>query len=161
MESTQTQLKTLTCTSVGWNTKLSSRKSPWTSVTSSSSPGKFVINQSESSFMAGMSLCAAATYCFVQVETFREEKSDPVFTLITHNRFFFLIQISPVSCSTPGLSQILQGPTTSGPVNAALPRLPLQLHIRHFSLLESPQGGADLWICDPGHQKQVNNSRFR
>lgn len=57
-------------TSVGWNIKLSNRKSPWTSVTSLSSAGKFLINQSESWFMAGMSPVAAALYCFVQVVTF-------------------------------------------------------------------------------------------
>lgn len=59
------------CTSVGWNIRFSSRKSPWTSVTSSSSSGKLFMNQSDSEFMAGMSRWAAAVYCFVQVETFQ------------------------------------------------------------------------------------------
>lgn len=43
-------------TSVGWNTKLSIRKSPWTSDTSLSAPGKFSVSQLDSWFMAGMSL---------------------------------------------------------------------------------------------------------
>lgn len=61
-------------TSVGWNIRLSRRKSPWTSVTSLSLAGKFFINQLDSSFMAGISLWADAMYCFVQVDTFRDRK---------------------------------------------------------------------------------------
>lgn len=144
-------------TSVGWNIKLSNRKSPWTSATSLSPAGKFFINQSDSSFMAGMSLWAAAVYCFVQVDTFIDRGTLlNVTTLTPFPRCFkvtliYWVQrlISLVSCSSRVLFHTLQGSVMRGPVSEALPTVPLRPHTELLSLLYSLQGDEDPWIYAP------------
>lgn len=137
-------------TSVGWNIKLSNRKSPWTSVTSLSLAGRLFINQSDSSFMAGMSLWAAAVYCFVQVDTFKDGK--PLLNVTTLTPFsrekvvlIYRVQrvLSLVSCSSLILFHTPLGSVMPGPVSVALPTLPLRPHIELFFLLHSLQGDED------------------
>lgn len=118
---------------------MSNRKSPWTSVAPLSSAGKFLANQSDSSLMAGMSLVAAALYCFVQVDTFYNKTPLKVLNI----SFTVPCPNLPVSCSSLIPFQILQGSGMPGPASVVSPELPLQPHTEPLSLPRSPQGDAD------------------
>lgn len=65
---------------------LSILKSPWIRLSSLSSGGKFFANHSARLFMAGISVWAAASYCFFQVDTSKIQTLQQIFQLI--HKFF-------------------------------------------------------------------------